>query len=79
MYKLIAVLNSLNSSLEDKTIEFVVGDSADHKEILQKLEPMIEKLRGENKSTLGLIIKTETGMTVLRGTVTNGFSGVVFY
>lgn len=78
MTKLVAILTNHPSAQQKpffegtKIIEFEVRDS---QEILETLESKIMKLRGNNETAIGLQVKTESGVTVLRGIIKDGFSG----
>lgn len=60
----------------EKIIEIFVEDHHNPEEILKVLEPKIMEIRGDSGSTLSLVVKTESGNTVISGGVKEGFHGV---
>jgi len=75
MYKLIATLSNHPSPLEKfvfdspKTVELLFEYPPTTEEILNKLEPIVVKLRGNKKAMMSMEVVKESGEKVLVGTV----------
>lgn len=83
MHKLTAILSNHPSPLEralfegHETIEFLVFDPHDPEEVLSKLEPLVEDLRGDDITAIMVKIFTESDTQIFDGTIKDGLNGVV--
>jgi len=83
MHKLIVTLTNHSSALEEnvfdekRVFEIYVDDPTNNEEIFDKAESKIVELRGESNAAIRMEIATESGDVFVRGTVKNGFHGVI--
>jgi hypothetical protein len=61
----------------EKVLEVEVNDPHDPEELLNKIEPEIIKIRGDSTVKIHLKAKTESGDTILEGSIDEGFHGTV--
>jgi hypothetical protein len=83
MHKLTVTLSNHPSPLEEaifegrKIVIIEVEDPHDPEDILNKLEPIVIEIRGDNKSAITVRAITDSGNLVLEGTIREGFHGVL--
>ena len=82
MRKLIATLTNHPTPLEERLfegariLEIEMDGPYSPDDVLRALEPKIMEIRGDSRSSLSLVVKTESGSTVLSGGIKDGFHGV---
>lgn len=82
MQTIIITLTCPDNPLEEKlfngskVLKIDVTDPHDTEELLNKLEPEIIKLRGDSTESITMTATTESGTTVLQGSIGESFHGV---
>lgn len=81
MHKLTAILSNHPSPLEkrvfdeQKTVEFAVEDPHDPTAVLDKLEPLVKDIKGDDGTAVLVRIFDESGNQIFDGTVTDRLQG----